>query len=128
MNRDSTSFNNSTVTGNFVQGTVKGNVEAKITSVKTDNSSNQDILELISQLQASVESDSSLNQSDKQEALEEVNKLKEAAKNPKNSNSISSVKSASRMLKGIASELPTAAKFVDGCNKLLPLITKTFGL
>lgn len=128
MNRDSANIHNSTVNGNFVQGTVKGNVEAKITSVNTDNSSNQDILELISQLQASVESDSSLNESDKQEALEEVNKLKEAAKNPKNSNSISSVKSASRMLKGIASELPTAAKFVEACTKLLPLITKTFGL
>lgn len=128
MNRDSISFNNSTFTGNLVKGTVKGNVEAKITSVNTDNSSNQDILELISQLQASVESDSSLNESDKQEALEEVNKLKEAAKNPKNTNSISSVKSASRMLKGIASELPTATKFVEACTNLLPLITKTFGI
>lgn len=128
MNRDSISFNNSTFTGNLVKGTVKGNVEAKITSVNTDNSSNQDILELISQLQASVESDSTLSQSDKQDALQQINQLKEAAKNPENSNNTNSVKRASRMLKGIASELPTATKFVEACTNLLPLITKTFGL
>ncbi|MCJ8279378.1 MAG: hypothetical protein MJK14_05430 [Rivularia sp. ALOHA_DT_140] len=128
MSNNSANFDGSSFTGNFSQGNVKGDMTANINSENTDNSNSKNIHELISELQASVESDSSLNNSDKQEALQEVNKLKEAAKNPENSNNISSVKSASRMLRGIATELPNATKFVEACTKLLPLITKIFGL
>ena len=127
MSNNSANFSESTFSGNFAQGNVKGDMKY-ISSVNAHNSNSKDIGELISQLQASVESDSALNQSDKQEALQQINKLKEAAKNPENSNSTNSVKRASRMLKGIASELPTATKFVEACTNLLPLITKTFGL
>ncbi|MEO0843194.1 MAG: hypothetical protein AAFV71_07070 [Cyanobacteria bacterium J06633_8] len=127
MSKHSANFNGG-FSGNFVQGNVTGNITASFNSGNTDNSNSQNIHELISQLQASVESESALNQSDKEQALEEVSKLKQAAKNPENSNSTNSVKGASRMLKGIASELPTATKFVEACTNLLPLITKSFGL
>ncbi|MEM6752338.1 MAG: hypothetical protein AAF630_05125 [Cyanobacteria bacterium P01_C01_bin.38] len=127
MSNNSANISGSTFSGNFAQGNVKGDMKY-ISSVNADNSNSKDVGELISQLQASVESDSTLNQSDKQEALQQINKLEEAAKNPENSNNTNSVKRASRMLKGIASELPTATKFVEACTNLLPLITKTFGL
>lgn len=128
MSKHSVNVDGGGIYGNFVQGNVQGNMTASFNSGNTDNSNNQNIHELISQLQSSVESESALNQSDKEQALEEVNKLKQAATNPENSNSITSVKNASRMLKGIASELPTATKLVEACTNLLPLITKTFGL
>ncbi len=38
------------------------------------------------------------------------------------------VKTAIKILKGTISELPTAVQLVESCGKLLPLITKFFGL
>lgn len=131
MSGDSTNITGSNIIGNFVQGNVKGNVEARVTGVNIGDSnspsnSNHHIIELLSQLRASVENDKGLKQLDRNDALEEIKALEEAAKNPEK-NTTTAQRSV-RTLRGIMSELPAATNFVTACSQLLPLISKAFGL
>lgn len=54
--------------------------------------------------------------------------LAEAGKNPNDGAMKKLARRATTMLKGIISGLPNAAKLVEECNKLIPMITKIFGL
>lgn len=129
MGDNSVNFTGSSFSGNFAQGNVTGNMEAKIASGNTGEFSNtQDVMELLSELKASLESDLNIKQSDKEQVLEQVEILEKAAQTPDNSNSVSNAQRASRMLRGIAGELPSATKFIEACSRLLPVISKTFGL
>ena len=129
MSDNSVNFTGSSFSGNFAQGNVTGNMEANISSTNAGEfSKTQDIMQLLSELKASLEGDSNLKQSDKEQVLEQVEILEKAAQTPDNSNSVSNAQRASRMLKGIAGELPTATKFIEACSRLLPIVSKTFGL
>jgi hypothetical protein len=86
------------------------------------------IKELLSQLTEAISNSSELNDEDKTEALEQVKVLAEAGKTP-NDNAMKKVaRTAVKILQGTVSGLPDVAKLADACSKLLPLITKFFGL
>ncbi|NES83420.1 MAG: pentapeptide repeat-containing protein [Moorea sp. SIO2B7] len=85
------------------------------------------IKELLAQLQEAIVSESNLDDEDKAEALEQVKALAEAGENPSDGAMKKLAKRATTMLKGIIAGLPTAAKLVEQCKELLPMITKLFG-
>ena len=107
-------------------GEISGNVTNTINQLP-DSSETEGIKELLTQLQAAIETDQNLSNEDKTEALEQVKALAEAGQKPEDGAMQKIAKRASRVLKAVADELPTATKFVDACTKLLPLITKFFG-
>jgi hypothetical protein len=84
--------------------------------------------ELLVQLTAAIEAEPNLSEDDKQEALEQVKFLAEAGKNPNEGGMKKIAKRATTMLKGMISGLPKAANLVEEYSKLLPFITKIFGL
>ncbi len=86
------------------------------------------IKELLSQLQDAIIQSTYLSEEDKAEALEQVNSLAEAGKNPQESTKQKTAKTAITMLKGIFTGLPAIASLVEAGNKLLPAISKLFGL
>ncbi|HLO51971.1 MAG TPA: hypothetical protein VK211_26415, partial [Kamptonema sp.] len=86
------------------------------------------IKELLSQLYQAIETDPALKAEEKAEALEQLQTLAEAAKNPKEEATQKTAKNALTMLKGIIFGLPSAVGVVEACNKLLPAIAQLFGL
>ncbi|MGM3304584.1 pentapeptide repeat-containing protein [Anabaena sp. WFMT] len=84
------------------------------------------IKEILTQLQKAIEADSDLTPKDKEKALKQVKSLAEAAQNPQEKQDLADT--AITMLKGVLSNLPTAAKLVEECSKLLPLISTFLGL
>lgn len=68
-----------------------------------------------------------MSEEDKEDALDQVKSLAEAAQNPNDGGMKEKAKKAGRMLGRIISGIPTAAQLVEACTKLLPLITKPFG-
>ncbi|MBD1921293.1 hypothetical protein H6F77_09335 [Microcoleus sp. FACHB-831] len=89
---------------------------------------NPGIKELLVQLTAAIEVEPNLSEDDKQEALEQVKALAEAGKNPDEGEMKKRAKGATTMLKGMIFGLPKAANLVEEYSKLLPFITKIFGL
>ena len=117
------------VSGVMNLGTISGNVTNAINELPVSSSPQQSgIKELLTQLQEAIEAEANLDDEDKAEALEQVQTLAEAGQNPKDGAMKKLAKKATTMLKGIVSGLPDAAKLVEACNKLIPLITKLFGL
>ena len=84
------------------------------------------IKELLTQLKTAIESDTDLKPKDKEKALKQVKSLAEAAQNPQEKQDLADT--AITMLKGTIANLPTAAKLVEECGKLLPLIAGFLGL
>jgi len=84
------------------------------------------IKELLTQLKTAIESDTNLKPKDKEKALKQVKALAEAAQNPQEKQDLADT--AITMLKGVVSNLPTAAKLVEECGKLLPIISGFLGL
>ena len=84
------------------------------------------IKELLTQLKTAIESDTDLKPKDKEKALKQVKALAEAAQNPQEKQDLADT--AITMLKGVVSNLPTAAKLVEECGKLLPIISGFLGL
>lgn len=108
--------------------TISGTVNKTIGQLQDSNAPEASSLaDLLKQLQTAIESDSNLGTEEKNEALEQIGKIAEAGKNPKEGEMQKIAKTASRTLKGMLVELPHAANFVEACTKLLPLITKVFG-
>ncbi|MGK7931659.1 MAG: hypothetical protein AB4041_09520 [Microcystaceae cyanobacterium] len=87
----------------------------------------EELADKLIQLKAIIEEDHNLPEPDKIEALEQVKTLAEATNNPKHEK-VKIATRAIRMLKGIATELPTATQLVEGLNKLLPAIATLLGL
>jgi hypothetical protein len=85
------------------------------------------IKELLIQLQDAIEADPNLIDYDKQDALEQVKDLAEAAQNPNDAAMKDKAKKAGRMLGRIMKSVPQATQFIELCNNLLPLIAKAFG-
>lgn len=86
------------------------------------------IKELLSQLTEAISTSSDLNDEDRIEALEQVKTLAEAGKNPNDGAMKKMARTAIKILRGTVSSLPDVAKLAEACSKLLPLITKFFGL
>lgn len=120
------------VTAGSIQGTssshVGGDVSFAINELPSSSEPDRPgIKELLTQLQAAIVADANLSEDDKQDALEQVKELAEAAKNPNDSEMKNKAKKADRMLGRIISAVPQATKLLEFCNNLLPLITKVFG-
>jgi hypothetical protein len=108
--------------------TVSGTVNKTIGQLQnSDAPEAPQLADLLKELQAAIETDSSLKPEEKDEALEQLGKIAEAGKSPKEGEMQKLAKTASRTLKGMLIELPNATNFVEACGKLLPLITKFFG-
>ncbi len=102
------------------------NIVNTINQLPESNSQEQEIKELLSQLQDAISNETSLEDEDKSDALEEVNNLADATQNPDEGKK--KAKKAIRILKGIFISLPTATKVVQNLDKLLEAISKLPGL
>ncbi len=110
-------------------GTISGNVSIALNQLPdATDAEKPGIKELLSQLQDAIIQSTYLSEEDKTEALEQVNSLAEAGKNPQESTKQKTAKTAITMLKGIFTGLPAVASLVEATNKLLPAIAKLFGL
>ncbi|MBG1260768.1 pentapeptide repeat-containing protein [Nostoc commune] len=113
----------------FSLGDISGAVTNTINELpKSDEPNKPGIKELLTQLQTAIEADTNLSKEDKAEALEQVKALAEAGKNPKEGAMQKAAKTAIKILKGTISSLPSAAKLVEDCSNLLPLISNFLGL
>ncbi|MBW4597580.1 MAG: hypothetical protein KME46_32945 [Brasilonema angustatum HA4187-MV1] len=95
---------------------------------ESDASEALKLAELLKELQTAIEAEANLTQEDKAEALEQVKVLAEVGQESKEGVMQKTAKKAITMLRGTISVLPTTASLVEACSKLLPLITKLFGL
>lgn len=119
---------NSSMTGVAI-GAISGNVTNTINQLEDSLLPDKPgIKELLTQLQEAIEADTNLSKEDKKEALEQVNTLAEAGKNPQEGTMQKGAKTAIKILKGTISGLPSVATLVESCNKLLPLISNSLGL
>ena len=110
-------------------GTISGNVSIALTQLPDSPDADKlGIKELLSQLQDAIIQSTYLPEEDKAEALEQVQALAEAGKNPQESTKQKTAKTAITMLKGIFTGLPAVASLVEAGNKLLPALAKLFGL
>jgi uncharacterized protein YjbI with pentapeptide repeats len=110
-------------------GAISGNVTNTINqlpdSLKPDKPG---IKELLTELQSAIEADPNLSDEDKAEALEQVKAIAEAGQKPEDGAMQKMAKNAMKFLKGTIADLPSTVELVQTCGKLLPLITKFFGL
>ncbi|BAY11150.1 pentapeptide repeat-containing protein [Calothrix sp. NIES-2098] len=110
-------------------GTISGNVSIALNQLPdSPEAEKPGIKELLTQLQAAISQSTELSDDDKADALEQVQSLAEAAKNPQENATKKTAKTAITMLKGIFTGLPAVASLVEAGNKLLPVISKFFGL
>jgi uncharacterized protein YjbI with pentapeptide repeats len=106
-----------------ISGTVINTINELATAPEPDKPG---IKELLTQLKTAIETDTDLTAKDKEKALKQVKSLAEAAQNPQEQQDLADT--AITMLKGTIAHLPTAAKLVEECGKLLPLIAGFLGL
>jgi uncharacterized protein YjbI with pentapeptide repeats len=106
-----------------ISGTVINTINELATAPEPDKPG---IKELLTQLKTAIETDTDLTAKDKEKALKQVKSLAEAAQNPQEQQDLADT--AITMLKGTIANLPTAAKLVEECGKLLPLISGFLGL
>ena len=108
-------------------GDVSGILTTTINQLPESNSQEQETKELLSQLQDLIANETSLEEEDKSDALEEVKNLAEATQNPHEGKK-KTAKKAIRILKGIFTGLPTATKVVQNLDKLLEAVSQLPGL
>lgn len=119
---------NQTMTG-VALGAIRGNVTNTISQLPDTTDPNEPSLkELLTQLQALIESESELNEENKVAALEQVKVIAESAQKPEDSTLQKLAKSAVQILKLTIASLPDVTKLVESGAKLLPYITKFLGL
>ncbi|MEH2056492.1 MAG: hypothetical protein V7K97_10120 [Nostoc sp.] len=110
-------------------GTISGNVSIALNELPdSPDAEKPGIKELLTQLHEAISQSSDLPETDKADALLQVEALAEAGKNPQESTKQKTAKNAIIMLKGIFTGLPAIATLVEAGNKLLPAISKLFGL
>lgn len=128
MEEQSKNYVGGSVGGNFIGGNSTGNVSNIINELPSSSEADKPgIKELLTQLQAAIEADPNLIDDDKQDALEQVKELADAAQNPHDPEMKNKAKTANRMIGRIMKSVPQATQFLEFCNNLLPLITKAFG-
>jgi uncharacterized protein YjbI with pentapeptide repeats len=106
-----------------ISGTVTNTINELATAPEPEEPG---IKELLTQLKTAIETDSNLTAKEKEKALKQVKSLAEAAQNPQEKQDLADT--AITMLKGTIAHLPTAAKLVEECGKLLPIISGFLGL
>ena len=110
-------------------GTISGNVSIALNELPDSPETDKPgIKELLTQLHEAISQSSDLPETDKADALLQVEALAEAGKNPQESTKQKTAKNAIIMLKGLFSGLPAIASLVEATNKLFPAISKLFGL
>ena len=77
--------------------------------------------------QTAIETDPTLSNDDKTEALEQLKTIIEAGKHPKEGAIQKTVKTAFKILKGTIADLPATEQLAQVGIKVLPLIAKFFG-
>jgi uncharacterized protein YjbI with pentapeptide repeats len=123
---NSGTLNNS---GQINLGEISGTVTNTINELPSASEPEQPgIKELLTQLKAAIEAEKDLSEEDKAEALEQVQALAEAGKNPQAEPHQKGAKTAMKILKGTITGLPATATLVEAVSKLLPLISKFLGL
>ncbi|MCF4970534.1 pentapeptide repeat-containing protein [Nostoc sp. CMAA1605] len=123
---NSGTLNNS---GQINLGEISGTVTNTINELPSASESEKPgIKELLTQLKAAIEVEKDLSEEDKAEALEQVQALAEAGKNPQAEPHQKAAKTAMKILKGTITGLPATATLVEAVSKLLPLISKFLGL
>jgi uncharacterized protein YjbI with pentapeptide repeats len=116
------------ITGSVI-GAISGNVMNSIGQLpNSPNSDEPGIKELLTELQAAIEADPSLDEEDKAEALKQIKEIAEGGKQPKDNAVQKTVKTAMKILKGTIADLPSTEELVKVSLKILPLIAKFFGL
>ncbi|MEA5565866.1 pentapeptide repeat-containing protein [Anabaena sp. UHCC 0399] len=119
---------NSAMTGVAI-GVISGSVTNTINQLPASSEPDKPgIKELLTELQIAIEADKNLGDEDKEEALEQLKVIAEAGQKPEDGAMQKIAKTALKFLKGTIADLPTTEKLVEACGKLLPLITKFFGL
>ncbi|ACB51329.1 rfrA family pentapeptide repeat [Crocosphaera subtropica ATCC 51142] len=116
---------NSVVNLGEISGQVSNNIQ-QIPDYSEDEKPS--IKQLLSQLKTAIETEKNLDDETKADALDSVNNITEAAKNPEDSNLKKLAKLSKNAILGIVSTLPTATTLVVECNKLLPAISQLLGL
>lgn len=110
-------------------GEISGNVTNTINQLPDSPEPDKPgIKKLLMKLQAAIEADRNLNDEDKAEALEQVKAIAEAGQKPEDGAMQKMAKNAMKFLKGTIADLPSTVELVQTCGKILPLITKFFGL
>ena len=116
-----------TLTGVAI-GAISGQVTNTINALpETSTSDEPTIKELLTELQTAIETDPTLSNDDKTEALEQLKTIIEAGKHPKEGAIQKTVKTAFKILKGTIADLPDTEKLFQVGIKVLPLIAKFFG-
>ncbi|MEM9265519.1 MAG: pentapeptide repeat-containing protein [Cyanobacteria bacterium P01_F01_bin.13] len=119
---------NQTITGATL-GEVSGTVTNFINQLPDSSTSEApNIKELLLQLQSVIESESTLTDDDKIEAVEQVKVLAEAAQKPADGALKKAAKTAMKILQGTAAGLSETTKLVQECTTLLPAITTLLAL
>jgi hypothetical protein len=108
-------------------GEISGAVTNTINQLQSSPETTQ-LADLLSQLQAAIETETQLSDDDKALALEQTGKLAEAAKTPGSEAAKKPAKLAVGFLKGLVATLPATATLAEACSKLLPLIIPLLGL
>lgn len=121
--------NNSSFGVGINKGTISTEkLAATINTMQTSDSSVSQLGELLDQLKTAIETEPALPVDDKEVALQQVAVLASEGQNPKKEKGFTLVKTAIAALRGTASALPSATKFITEVNKVLPLIDQFFGL
>lgn len=117
------------VSGVVNLGSISGNVTNTINQLPESTDPNQASLkELLTQLQAAIESETELPDEDKAEALEQVKTLAEAGQKPEDTAMQKASKTAMKILKGTTAGLSETNKLFMECAKLLPAIAALLAL
>ncbi len=120
---------NASGAGAFNSGDISGTVANTINQLPTSPNPDQPgIKELLSQLKDAIEVETGLDETDKNDALEEVQNLAEVSQEEdENTKKIKAGKSL-RMLGRITKALPPTAALMTICKDLLPAIAHLFSL
>lgn len=111
------------MTGAFL-GDISGTVTNTINQLPSSpNPEQPGLRELLTQLQAAIESEAELVNEDKAEALEQVKILAEAGQQPEDGPLRKAAKTAMKILKGTIASLPSATELVQESRKLLGAIS-----
>lgn len=117
------------VSGVVNLGAISGSVTNTIARLPdSEEPSEPNIKELLTQLQQAIENDSDLSDPDKADLLEQVQALASAKQTEEPAKKEGLTRKARKMFEATLSSLPQTASIVEACTKLLPMILKGLGL
>ena len=119
---------NNSGAGGFNLGELNGTIANTINQLpSSSNPQEPGIKDLLTQLQQAID-DPDLPEEDQKQALEQLQVLAEAGKNPEEATMQKQAKKAVGFLKVIAEGVEPATKLAQACGKVLPKILVFFGL